>query len=127
MRYKETTLKDVAEGAGVNISTASFVINGMAEAHRVSIKTSARIMRSAQELGYEPNPDAVSLRREGKDGVKLADVVRAAGFSSATVSNILNGHERFGSASTRQKVHEVASKLGYSADSRARRLRTTLG
>jgi DNA-binding LacI/PurR family transcriptional regulator len=44
--------------------------------------------------------------------VKLKDIVKETGLSMSTVSNVLNGRPGF-SASTQQRVHQVARELGY--------------
>lgn len=54
------TLKDVAERAGVDVSTASRVING--NSFRVRENTRQRVLVAARELGYQPNALARSLR-----------------------------------------------------------------
>ncbi len=53
------TLKDIAEKAGVSSMTVSRVMNGKTGA--VSQKTSERIKKIAQELGYVPNSSARAL------------------------------------------------------------------
>ena len=47
-----TTIKDVAEKAGVSISTASYALNNHPN---VSAKTRAKILEVAKELNYYPN------------------------------------------------------------------------
>jgi LacI family transcriptional regulator len=54
------TLKDVAELAGVDVSTASRVLNGAG--FRVREDTRQRVLAAARELGYQPNALARSLR-----------------------------------------------------------------
>ncbi len=54
------TLKDVAEMAGVDVSTASRVLNGTG--FRVREDTRQRVLAAARELGYQPNALARSLR-----------------------------------------------------------------
>ncbi|GGV89090.1 LacI family transcriptional regulator [Streptomyces gelaticus] len=58
-------------------------------------------------------------------GTTLADVARAAEVSTATVSHALNGTGRL-SDSTRRRVREVATSLGYGSQ-RATRTGKTLG
>jgi LacI family transcriptional regulator len=58
---KVIRLKDVADAAGVDTSTASRVLNGEA-GHRVAPKTRDRILAAAGELGYRPNAMARALR-----------------------------------------------------------------
>ncbi len=49
------TLQDVAEVAGVNLSTASRALSGTG---RISPETRAKVKKIAQELGYQPNQSA---------------------------------------------------------------------
>ena len=55
---KTATLADVARGAGVTKSTASFAFSGK---RKISDATKARVFAVAQELGYHPNPHAQRL------------------------------------------------------------------
>jgi len=55
------TLKEIAERAGVTASIASRVLNNKADV-RVSGETRARILASAEEFGYRPNPYAQVLQ-----------------------------------------------------------------
>ncbi len=54
------TIYDIAERAKVSIATVSRVFNNNP---RVSARTRTRVLRVAQELGYEPHPSAQSLAR----------------------------------------------------------------
>ena len=51
----QVTLKDVAQAAGISISTVSLVMNGKADTFRISPTTQARIRSIALQLGYQPN------------------------------------------------------------------------
>lgn len=53
------TIRDVAERAGVSISTVSHVFSG---GRPISEKTRLRVKQAADELAYRPNPTARSLR-----------------------------------------------------------------
>ena len=55
-----TTIRDVAERAGVSITTVSHVINGT---RKVEPATAARVEEAVDELGYRPNALARSMRR----------------------------------------------------------------
>ncbi|MDI2028192.1 LacI family DNA-binding transcriptional regulator [Saccharopolyspora sp. TS4A08] len=55
------TLKDVAERAGVSVSTVSYVLNDSSKVV-LSAETRARVRRIAKDLGYIPNSVARSLR-----------------------------------------------------------------
>jgi LacI family transcriptional regulator len=54
------TIRDVAKKAGVSVATVSHVINGT---RKVAPETEARVRRAIEELGYQPNAIAQSLRK----------------------------------------------------------------
>lgn len=56
------TLKDVAQQAGVSVTTASIVMNGKSEEGRISPETAHRVLQTAEELNYRPNQLARQLR-----------------------------------------------------------------
>ena len=63
------TIRDVADLAGTSVSAVSAVISVNRNHNiRVGIKTRARILEAAEQLGYRPNPLAKSLVT-GKTGV----------------------------------------------------------
>lgn len=57
-----TTLRDVAEAAGVSIMAVSKVLHGRGATVRVGAETAERIRKVAGELRYQPNHIARSLR-----------------------------------------------------------------
>ena len=57
------TLKDVANRAGVDHSTASYVLNGKAEQKRIAPATRDRVFAAAAMLGYHPNANALAVKR----------------------------------------------------------------
>ncbi|MFE2748427.1 LacI family DNA-binding transcriptional regulator [Streptomyces scopuliridis] len=57
-RRRATTITDVATLAGVSIATASKALNGRSQ---VRAETLQRVLRAAEELGYQPNALAQSL------------------------------------------------------------------
>lgn len=61
IRRNRATLRDVAKAAGVGTTTVSRVING---GHYVAPEMLARIQRVMEELGYQPNVAARSLKSE---------------------------------------------------------------
>lgn len=80
-----TTIRDVAETAGVSTATVSRVF---AEPRgRVSSATRRRVIRAAQELGYRPHRAARALARRRTDflGVLLV------GFGSGFVGEVMDG------------------------------------
>ncbi|MDT0309230.1 LacI family DNA-binding transcriptional regulator [Streptomyces sp. DSM 44917] len=62
------TIVDVADRAGVSISTVSHVVNGT---RRVAEKTRQRVLRAIEETGYRQDTLARSLRRSRTDSVGL--------------------------------------------------------
>jgi len=69
---RPATLIEVAERAGVSLTTASKAINGKS---RVSEQTRARVMAAAQELSFTPSPIARGLTtgRTSTVGLIIAD------------------------------------------------------
>jgi DNA-binding LacI/PurR family transcriptional regulator len=67
---RRVTIRDVAERAGVAISTVSHALSGR---RKISEATKARIFKAAHEVGYGANPMAQSLRtgRSGMIGLIL--------------------------------------------------------
>ena len=57
---KKVTIREVAERAGVSISSVHFALSGKPG---VSDETRDRVRAAAQELGYQPNTVASSLKR----------------------------------------------------------------
>lgn len=58
---KKTSLKDIANEAGVSIALVSYVLNGK-NTTRINIETSERIKQIAKKLNYSPNQIAKSLK-----------------------------------------------------------------
>ena len=68
---KATTLKRVADEAGVSITAVSKVLHGRGQSVRVSDETADHIREVAQKLNYVPNSLARSLRTNKTDTVGL--------------------------------------------------------
>lgn len=71
-----STLSDVAREANVSVSTASRVLNGLAEKYRISQPTAQLVRQSAEKLGFRPSQVARSLRlkRTGLLGIVVPDL-----------------------------------------------------
>ncbi|MEM6326509.1 MAG: LacI family DNA-binding transcriptional regulator [Bacteroidota bacterium] len=82
------TIRDVAKRAGVSISTVSRVLNNSASVHE---DKKIRVRHAAEELGYRPNPVALSLlgQKTGGIGVLLPFV------AGDIFSEFLHGIDRF--------------------------------
>lgn len=63
MSRKSTVgIRDIAEAAGVSISTVSAILNNKADRVRIAAETRQRVIEIAQRLGYQPNLFAAALR-----------------------------------------------------------------
>lgn len=68
------TMRDIAEAAGVSLSTVSRVINKAPSRVPIAVETRERIEREAERLGFRPNPFARALR--GAPTMLIGAVVR---------------------------------------------------
>ena len=95
-RAKRITTHDVARLAGVSQPTVSLVLSNNSKA-RVSAETRERVMRAAEELGYQPNviARALVLQRSYALGIIVPDL------RNPFFAEIVSGAER------------VASEAGY--------------
>ncbi|GAB3893113.1 LacI family DNA-binding transcriptional regulator [Spirosoma agri] len=76
MSTKKTSLKDIAQKAGVSTALVSYVLNGKEKESRVGQEIARKIKQIATELHYQPNHLAKSLR-SGKThtiGLIIADI-----------------------------------------------------
>lgn len=74
-KQKAVTLKDVAQAAGVHLSTVSRVLNP-AQRKMVSDDVAERVNKIAKEMGYKTNPFAYGLRTKKSNtiGVVIPDL-----------------------------------------------------
>ena len=75
-RRRPVTSTEVARLAGVSRTTVSFVVNDVLD-KGISVTTRARVLRAAQELGYQPNAAARTLAG-GSAGTVALVVPKAA-------------------------------------------------
>ncbi len=73
---KRVSLKDIANKVGVSIALVSYVMNGLEKEKRVGNEVVARIRQAAEELNYQPNQIARSLRMGSTKtiGLIVADI-----------------------------------------------------
>ena len=73
---KRVSLKDIAQRVGVSIATVSYVINGQEKEKRVGAEVIRKIRQAAEELNYQPNQIARSLRMQSTKtiGLIVADI-----------------------------------------------------
>ena len=85
---KKDTLKSIAERAGVSITTASRVLNGSAEKHRISRQTIDLVTREADRYGYSSQIAAKSLRHSKGSIIGLL-VPSVAEYHFAALSSLI--------------------------------------
>jgi LacI family transcriptional regulator len=73
---KKVTLKDIANHVGVSAALVSYVLNGQTEEKQVNVETSAKIRAAAEQLNYQPNQIAKSLKTQKTHtiGLVVADI-----------------------------------------------------
>ncbi len=62
MAQKSATIRDVAQQAGVSVSTVSRILTGAETQIAISEETRSRVLKAARDLAYRPHPGARSLR-----------------------------------------------------------------
>ncbi|MGH3240612.1 MAG: LacI family DNA-binding transcriptional regulator [Spirillospora sp.] len=90
-----SSLAEVAQAAGVSVSTASRVLTG--SSHPISAKTRAKVIEVAERLGYSPSALARAL------------VSRSSRLMGVLVSDIVNPYFSV----IARGVDDVASRAGY--------------
>ncbi len=90
------TIRDVAEAAGVSLTTVSYVLSGrLGGTTRISQPTQDRVHAAVRELGYVANRSARGMRRGRTDlvAVAIADLEQPWDRALATaVAGILPRH-----------------------------------
>ena len=57
------SMRDVAQRAGVSLSTVSIILNGNAETRKIPEKTQQKVLKAMEDLHYVPNHYAKGLRQ----------------------------------------------------------------
>ncbi|MBF4636165.1 LacI family DNA-binding transcriptional regulator [Agreia pratensis] len=87
---RRVTLAQVAERAGVSRSAVSFVLTGRTD-QRLSVETTERVRKAAEELGYRPNMTARTLRTGRSGTVALvSDFVSSTSHANSMVRGALD-------------------------------------
>ena len=87
----KVTIRDVANAAGVSISTVSKVLNGH---YSISEKTILHVQKVMKELDYHPNANAQSFATgSSKTIVLLADMSSNMAFRNPHMFEIIAGFE----------------------------------
>jgi LacI family transcriptional regulator len=94
---KKLSIHDIARQLNVSTTTVSFVLNGKAEEKRISPELVQKILNHVQEVGYQPNMLAKSLRT-GKSNIIGMLVEDISDPFFAVISRI---------------VEDMAYKIGY--------------
>lgn len=83
---KRTSLKDIAQAVGVSIALVSYVLNNQKE-NRISKEVAQKIRKAAQELNYQPNRIAQSLKtnKTRTIGLIVADIANPFASSMARI------------------------------------------
>lgn len=89
------TIIDVARIAGVSQTTVSYVLSGSKQrAERISDTTTARILEAVNEIGYEPNQSARTLRLRRTNRVVFLGSRLNSLYSQVVASSIESALER---------------------------------
>jgi len=83
------TIKDVANKAGVAISTASYALNG--KTSKVNDQTAEKVLKVAKELNYRPNAIARSLARKKTDTIGLFLLLEHSDLNHPTIIELIVG------------------------------------
>lgn len=84
------TIKDVANLAGVSVSTVSVIINNKAEERKISTKTIEKVEEAIKQLNYQPSVSARKLR-SNESNVYTVGVFWASDFRMSFLSRFITG------------------------------------
>lgn len=71
MANQKVNIKDIAKKSGLSTTTVSRVLNGKAEAFRISTASQEKVLKTAKELNYVPNQYASNLRSGKSNTIAL--------------------------------------------------------
>lgn len=84
------TIKDVAQMAGVSVTTVSIIINGKSEERQISRQTQERVQQAIQALNYQPSFSARALRSTDAQ-IFTVGLYWVLDYRSAFLSRFLTG------------------------------------
>ncbi|MPM14707.1 putative HTH-type transcriptional repressor ExuR [bioreactor metagenome] len=87
---KMATIKDVANLAGVSVSTVSVIINNKAEERKISTATREKVEEAIKQLNYQPSISARKLR-SNESNVYTVGVFWASDFRMSFLSRFMSG------------------------------------
>jgi LacI family transcriptional regulator len=93
---KRVSLKDIANKVGVSIALVSYVLNGQEKEKRVGAEVVKKIRLAAEELNYQPNQIARSLRMKSTKTIGLIVADIANPFFGQLARIIENEANKFG-------------------------------
>lgn len=94
---KRVSLKDIANRVGVSIALVSYVMNGQEKKKRVGAEVVKKIRKAAEDLNYQPNQIARSLRTGS---------TKTIGLIVADIANPFFGH-------LARIIEDEANNFGY--------------
>lgn len=103
---RKTTIRDVAQAAGVGVGTISRVLNSSSQ---VSRETRARVLKAIRRLGFRPNAQARRILRRRSETVCF--LLSNRDFLHPFHARILQGVESYASS---VKQHVLFAALHYS-------------
>lgn len=106
------SLKDIAAKVGVSTALVSYVMNGKEKGKSISKELVKRIRETAEELNYQPNEIARSLRKGSTKTIGLIVADIANPFFSHLARAIENEAIRFGYTVIIGSSDEVVEKSG---------------
>lgn len=86
---KRTSIKDVADQAGVSITLVSYVLNNQDEIRRVNKDTAEKVRSVAEKLNYRPNHIAKSLKISKTHTIGLVVASFGYRFTNGIISSIV--------------------------------------
>ena len=89
-----STIREVAALAGVSLSTVSIVINGQAQARKITPATCEKVWDAVRELDYKPNIAARKLRLSADSESVTIALFWANDFRTTMLSRFLQGMQR---------------------------------